>query len=81
MRTTFEEVFSDFGGPASLARATGLSPVHAQTMKTRDSIPPAYWPQIVLAARQRGIDWITAETLAEIAAAKRGLVPAEGATS
>lgn len=79
MRTTFEKVFSDFGGPASLARATGLTPVHAQTMKTRDSIPPAYWPQIVSAARQRGIEWISAETLAEIAAAKRGISPAEAA--
>lgn len=77
MRTTFEDVFSEFGGPASLARATGLTPVHAQTMKTRDSIPPAYWPQIVNAARQRGIEWITAEKLAEIAAAKRGLIPHE----
>jgi hypothetical protein len=68
---TFDDVFTAFGGPARLAEAIGIRPFHAQTMKTRRSIPPAYWARIVEAARQRGMKTISVEKLAEMAAARR----------
>jgi len=69
---TFDDVFDAFGGPAALAKETGIKPFHAQTMKTRDSIPPAYWPEVVKAAERLGKSDVTLEALAAIAAAKAG---------
>lgn len=68
---TFEDVFSAFGGAAKFAEATGVTASHAQTMKTRDSIPPAYWGDVVSAAARIGLEEITLEALADIAATKR----------
>lgn len=68
---TFDDVFAAFGGPARLAEATGLRPFHAQTMKQRGSIPPAYWTRVVSAAERLNIDGVTTEKLAVIAAARR----------
>lgn len=68
---TFADVFAEFGGPTRLAEAIGIKPFHAQTMKARASIPPGYWPRVVAAAKERGIEGITFEALAEIAAAKQ----------
>lgn len=67
---TFDEIFTAFGGAAALARAIGIEPVHAQTMKARRSIPAPYWSQIVTAAQERGIETVTLEALAEMATAK-----------
>jgi hypothetical protein len=50
-------------------------------MKTRDSIPPEYWPAIVSAAKKLGIEGITADALMDIAAktaARRKERAAEG---
>lgn len=69
---TFEDVIADFGGPARFAEAIGIKDFHAQTMKTRGSIPPGYWNAVVAGAAARGIQDITLETLAAIAAAKAG---------
>lgn len=65
---SFRDVFDKFKGPARLADAIGIKAFHAQTMKTRDSIPPEYWPAIVTAAKQLGIEGVTAEALMEVAA-------------
>lgn len=48
----------------------GLPDVNARQMKQRDSIPAGYWPRVVQEARQREIDGVTFEKLAELAAAK-----------
>lgn len=71
---TFEDVFAAFGGPTRFADAVGIKPFHAQTMKTRDSIPPGYWSDVVKAAAELGIKGINLEALARIAAAKREAV-------
>lgn len=72
---TFEEVFEAFGGPAALSKETGIPTYHTQTMKTRGSIPPGYWSEVVDAAARLGIEGVTLETLAAIAAAKAGREP------
>lgn len=68
--TTFEDVFHAFGGPAALATAIGIAPGHAQTMKTRGSIPDAYWLAVVEAAKSRRIRGVTLDALARMAAAR-----------
>lgn len=65
---SFRDIFAAFGGPAKLADAIGIKAFHAQTMKTRDSIPPEYWPAVIGAASARGIEGITADALMQIAA-------------
>jgi hypothetical protein len=66
--TTFEDVFEAFGGATMLASAIGIRPGHAQTMKSRGSIPPEYWSRIVNAARERRIKGVTHQALSQIAA-------------
>lgn len=67
---TFEDIFSAFGGPARFADAIGIKGFHAQTMKQRGSIPPAYWSDTVKAAQERDIEGVTLEKLAEMAKRK-----------
>lgn len=80
--TKFEDIFAAFGGPARYADAIGIRDFHAQTMRQRGSIPPAYWSDTVEAAgrlagneaddeRREKLKSITLEKLAEIAKAKR----------
>jgi hypothetical protein len=79
---TFDDVFSAFGGPSRFAEAIGIDPIHAGTMKTRGSIPPAYWADTVAAAsrladsepdseRRQALECVTLEALADLAKAKR----------
>ena len=68
---TFDDVFVAFGGPRRFAAALGIKHFHAGTMKSRGSIPPAYWSDLVSAAQERGIEGVTLEALAEVAKAKR----------
>jgi hypothetical protein len=86
---TFDDVFSAFGGPSRYADAIGIDPVHAGTMKTRGSIPPAYWSDTVAAAsylasietdseRRAALEAVTLEALAELAKAKRSPPPGNG---
>lgn len=56
---------------ADFARDIGVKPNHGQVMKARGSIPPSYWPDVVSAARQRGIEGVTIERLAAMAASRR----------
>lgn len=67
---TFDDVFTAFEGPARLAEAIGIEPFHAQTMKTRGSIPAAYFLRVAAAAERLGLQAITVEDLAAMAEAK-----------
>ena len=60
------DIFDAFGGATRLAEAIGISPIHAQTMKTRRSIPTAYWPALVKAAKKKAIPGITLEKLLDL---------------
>jgi len=53
---TVNDVFREFGGPTALGRAIGVNPSTASEMRRRASIPVDYWPKLIEAARQRGID-------------------------
>jgi hypothetical protein len=70
MVTSVDDIFEKFGGPSQLGEAIGVSRTHAGTMKARKSIPPEYWQRLVAAATERGIEGVTLEALAAIAARK-----------
>jgi len=65
------DIFDAFGGATRLAEAIGISPIHAQTMKTRRSIPSGYWLAIVKAAERQKIRGVTFEKLARLHASKK----------
>ncbi|MPZ36647.1 MAG: hypothetical protein GEU95_01065 [Rhizobiales bacterium] len=81
---TAADVMAKWPTDADFARDIGVKPTHAQTMKVRDSIPPGYWPAVVVAAAKRNIQGLTLEVLAKIAALKLGreapLAPEAGQT-
>lgn len=64
---TFVDLITAFGGPAKFAGAIDVKPFHAQTMKTRGSVPPAYWSRVVAAASVLKIAGVTYETLTKMA--------------
>lgn len=79
---TFQAVIEAFGGPTKYADAIGIPGFHAQSMKTRGSIPPAYWTDTVSAAerlapsapddlKRQALEAVTLEKLAELAKEKR----------
>lgn len=68
---SFASLIESFGGPARFAESVGVTASHAGVMKTRDSIPPEYWPRVVAAAQARGVNGVSYEALALIAASKR----------
>jgi hypothetical protein len=69
--TSFQAIIDAFGGPTKYAEAIGVPGFHAQSMKNRDSIPPAYWDDTVSAAAARQVEGVTLERLAILAKAKR----------
>jgi len=56
---------------ANFARDLGVRVEHAGSMKHRKSIPSTHWLAVVRAAEGRGIEGVTLEMLAEMAAARR----------
>jgi hypothetical protein len=68
---TFTKIIDAFGGPARFAEAMGITASHAGVMKARQSVPSEYWSRLVSEASHRGIQGITHESLAELAASKR----------
>lgn len=78
---TFSDIIGSFGGPAKFAEAINIKGFHAQSMKERDSIPPAYWADTVSAAerlakieeddkKREALQGVTLEKLADLAKAK-----------
>lgn len=67
---SFAALIDTFGGPSRFAMAIGIEPSHAGVMKSRNSVPPEYWPRVVDAGKANKIS-ITYEKLAHLAAAKR----------
>jgi hypothetical protein len=62
------EVIDAFGGPHKFAEAIGVETSHARAMKTRNSISPDYWPEVVEAAAKMSppIAGVTMERLAQL---------------
>ncbi len=63
---TVEEVFLGFKGTSAFAGALGLNLSTASEMRRRSSIPVRYWPKLVEAARERGIEGVTNDALVTI---------------
>lgn len=63
---TVQKIFEDFGGPTKLGRAIGVAPSTASEMKRRASIPVDYWPRLVAAAQECGVQGLTYERLVEV---------------
>lgn len=49
----------------------GVPYLNAQMMRHRNSVPSDYWPQLVEAARRRGLEGVTLELLAQLQVKKR----------
>lgn len=60
---TIDEVFAGFSGTSAFAAAMGLNLSTASEMRRRSSIPVRYWPKLVEAARERGIEGISFDSL------------------
>lgn len=69
MRTT-ADIIALWPSVAAFARDIGIKPAHAQTIKARGSLPSAYWAAARAAAARRGIEGITIDALASLAAAR-----------
>lgn len=66
--TSFSHIIDLWPSAAEFGRDISVSDVNARAMKRRNSIPNRYWRSVIDAAGRRGIDGITIEFLAEIAA-------------
>lgn len=55
----------------TFAQDIGAEYEAAKGMRRRGAIPPGYWRNMVLAAQRRGLELVTYERLAEIAADMR----------
>jgi hypothetical protein len=51
---SIETIFDEFGGPANLGRALGISTEHAGQMRRRKSIPIRWWPKLIEASNAAG---------------------------
>lgn len=56
---------------AEFARDIGVTTEHAASMKRRDSVPAAHWNEVIAGAERRGLDGITLELLADLAARRK----------
>ena len=63
---TFAELIDRCGGPIRVAEAFGIRDSHARVMKTRNSVPVDYWPQLIRLAGEAGISGVTFEALYEM---------------
>jgi hypothetical protein len=70
---TFDDLFEKCGGPAQVGRMIGVPTEHATAMKRRGSIPAAYWPKLISSAAEGGIEGISYEALARLAAQRRAV--------
>jgi len=65
---TFREILGVWPSVAELARDCGVRWQTVHQWRKRNSIPPTHWAALCGAARRRGIEGVTLETLAQIAA-------------
>ena len=73
---TFQALIEDIGGVRSLAEGFSITESHARVMKTRNSIPPEYWPQLIKMARAKRIVGVNVEALLAMRAQRKAEVAA-----
>ena len=64
--TSLADIITAFGGPGSFSEETGINYSTVNTMKGRNSIPPAVWKKIEAAARRKAIEGLDRYNLADI---------------
>ena len=67
MVNSFPDVITKFGGPTAFGEAIGMAANTAKQARTRKSIAAKWFIPIADAARERGLDDITVERLAQLA--------------
>lgn len=76
---TFADVLALWPSLSELATDLGVPYGVAKQWRMRNSIPAEYWQALTAAARDRGIEGITADVLADIAARRAGRPKSEAA--
>ncbi len=67
---TVASIFLAFNGPASVARAIGVTTEHAASMRRRRSIPVRYWSALLAAAAMHKPALISNQDLIDAHAAR-----------
>jgi hypothetical protein len=70
---SFRDVVNCWESAEQLAADLKEKGVTVRQWRNRDSIPPEYWPRLVVAATGRGFSDVTLELLAALAARRRSL--------
>jgi hypothetical protein len=60
---TISELIDAFGGPTDFAKVIEKIPSTASEMKRTGSIRPRYWPKIIAAAAEKGIEGVNSDSL------------------
>ncbi|MCO6407321.1 hypothetical protein [Hoeflea alexandrii] len=71
--SNFRNIIEKWPSRGEFAADLGVTPQHATNMYTRDGIPSKYWAALVSSASVRGIDGVTLDDLARIAAKGTGV--------
>jgi hypothetical protein len=77
--SSFREVIARWPATRSFARDAGCSPTLVRQWRHRDFVPAHYWPRVVEGAGRRGIAFIDANLLAQLAAMRRAAAKGEEA--
>lgn len=72
---TAGQIIKDLGGPTAVAISLGAPLGTVSAWKSRQSIPPQYWPSLVSLAAKTGKEQITFEALARMAGAQKVAAP------
>jgi hypothetical protein len=78
MFSSFADVIDQWPSFAALSRDVGVPPVTARFWRYRNSIPAKQWHLVIDAARERGIEGVTLEVLADLASRPPVLLPLSG---
>ena len=70
----FTDIIALWADIKDFAEDAGITPLHARTLRSRDSIPSDYWLKLVTGAQARSIEGLSLERLARIAECRREAV-------
>lgn len=65
---TFRDIINSFGNAEQMGRDLGVSGLSVRMWRRRNSIPAQHWTRVVDLAHARGLDIISLDLLARIAA-------------
>lgn len=74
---TIPDLIDALGGPSGVGRIIGKGQSTVSEMKRSGKIKVRYWPAIIAAAREAGLDWVTSESLMRMHAAETAPEAAE----